>query len=320
MAKLFDAEYISHNTVVLSLLTIPECTLKEPVRFFDKFIPQDLLKQMLEGIHKVFLESDNTFMTASEYEINRFEFTIIKRSKIGDWDFVREFKMQELMKSIFNFHLIAAYYFIKEKAESDALLKSKKEFFQNIVFKLKDRWLTLRKIDYYNKHIEVYSFPFEALIQFIYNEYPLYAPKKNSEINEIFFNSQNSKHLYEKQNLKPSVINDILSLRDKKGKKLWIIYDEDTFRSNLKYFVYNQYNKITEPIVFNQHAEAAYYLIYKLIQYTGKTESEKELQTIFRIKGKMYTANSSYTAKNKIQRRGNSLKQLIDDVVFSNLT
>jgi len=318
--KQSDISFVERHTVLLSLLSIPECTLKEPIRFFDKIIPENLLNQMLVELVNAFSESDRIFEIKSESEIDQSKYIVIKRSKIGILDHVREYNLPEILKSIFQYHLRTAYYFLKEKAESDALVKSKKEFFQNIVLKLRDRWLSLRKIDHYNKYIEIYSFPFGALIFFIYNEYPLFAPKKSTEINDIFSYSEFSNQLYEKRDLNVSVIDDIMSLNDKKGKTLWIIYDEDTFRRNLKHFIYGQFDKISETIVFDQNAEAAYYLIYKLIQYTGKSESEKQLQSIFKIKGKMYSANSSYTAKIKISRRDNSLKQLIDNLIFLNLS
>ena len=275
---------------------------------------------MLVELVNAFSELDRLFESKGEYEINESSYTVIKRSNIGVLTHVRKYNLPEILKSIFQYHLRTAYYLLKVKAESDALVKSKKEFFQNIVFKLKDRWHAIRRVDHYKSHIDVYSYPFEALVFFIYNEYPIYAPKKSSEINDIFLNSESSKHLYEKRDLKLSVIGDIMALCDKKGKKVWRFYDPESCKLKLKYFIYGQYDKISEPIVFNQNAEAAYYLIYKLIQFTGKTESEKELPSILKIKGKMYSAKLSYTAKSKICHRTNSFKELIDNAIFSNLS
>ena len=320
MEKEFDVKFIDHNTVVLSLLSIPECTSKEPIRFFDKIIPENLLDRMLQEFIKNSSELDELFNIKCDTEIIRTSYTVIKRAKIRDLNYSREFRLPEMLQSIFHYHLKIAYYFLKEKAEGTALLKSKKELFQNIVLKLKDRWLAVRRVDHYKSHIDVYSYPFEALVFFIYNEYPIYAPKKSSEINDIFLNSESSKHLYEKRDLKLSVIGDIMALCDKRGKKVWRFYDPESCKLNLKYFIYGQYDKISEPIVFNQNAEAAYYLIYKLIQFTGKTESEKELPSILKIKGKMYSAKLSYTAKSKICHRTNSFKELIDNAIFSNLS
>jgi hypothetical protein len=320
LEKEFDVKFIDHNTAVLSLLSIPECTSKEPIRFFDKIIPENLLDQMLVEFVRKSSEMDEIFNIKSDCEVVQTDYIVIKRAKIGDLDFVRKFSMAEMLESIFDYHLHVAYYFIKEKAEGETLIKSKKEFFHNIVLRLKDRWFSVRRIEHYSKFIDVYSFPFEALIFFIYNEYPIYAPKKSHEINDIFLNSEKSKHFYENRNLKISVIDDIMSLCDKKGKKVWKFYDYVRCKLYLKYFIYGQYDKMSEPIEFSQNAEAAYYLIFKLIQFTGKTESEKELPSIFKINGKMYSAKSSYTAKNKIYHRTNSFKELIDNTIFSNLS
>lgn len=315
-----DVTFVERHLVLLSLLSVPECTSKEPIRFFDKIIPENLLNQMLFELVNAFSESDVIFKIKSEYEINKSSYTVIKLSSIGVLTNVRNYNLPEILKSIFQYHLKIAYYFLKEKANSDALDKSKKEFFHNVVYKLKDRWLQVRRVDCYIKYIDLYSFPFEALIFFIYDEYPIFAPRKSHEINDIFFHSKNAKHHYEKKTLQISVVDAIMALCDKRGKNLWIFYDIEVNKLNLKYFIYGQYEKVTEPIVFGQNAEAAYYLIYKLIQFSGKSESDKELASIFKINGKMYSAKLSYTAKNKISGRTNSLKEIIDNAIFSNLS
>jgi hypothetical protein len=241
----------------------------------------------------------------------------MKRSADSNLPKARPVFLRVLLKKVMDFQVDLSVYYFKEKAKSSTKEKSKKEFFRNIVKVLSKSAHKVVNNPDYGRYLNEVQLPYAIITKHLFSDYGKYIKVRDPYLNELLANYQETSLQYERRNLRLSIIDDIIDLEDYKKIKIFRFESTRLARENLKHFIRNQFDKIKEPLNFFSKSEPAYYLISKLCQYLEY--EEVKVMNMFMTKGRSFSVNSAYAAKNRLKKRNSDIKNLIDGMFDSNL-
>ena len=297
-----------------------ENCFKEPVRFFKAMSNADIGSELFNYCSAFLNNSDYKELSHVEsWEYDDWnDIFLIKRNQGSKLPNSRPLKIKGLISDITNYQIDLSIHHLNNKIRGRAKDKSKKEFLKNIVEILSVSGETIRSNECNQKFQKEILFPFAIVSKHIYTQFSKLIKGKDDFLNELFTMYDETNLLYEPRGLSLNIIKEIINIKYK-SKNIFEIknYDKENL---LKHFMHGEFNKITTPIIFLSKAEPTYYLIFKLCQYLGFEETDIASKKIFKIKIKEYSAKSAYTAKNRIGKRKNVIKDIIDDIINANLS
>jgi len=321
---------------MITLLHTPTIwnTDKEPILFIDKIISCDYIKLAKEYFYNEHKEEHSLLRSYPVKVDERQEKITVSFEKEINWDEYtgpvnvwedKDYLFSDILKNTLRFHIIDSQIRLDKKATNEKHLeKSKKESFKEITKKITERYYEIRTDPKFAKYRHIFSKHLSQLLGQIYFKHPSFAPKKNKEINNLLELSESGMLSLEPYELAISVFESItvLQLRPKSTRIFYFARPDDA-KKKYKYFHDHQPDKMLGPIKFlvnTKHISATYYLISRLAFYLGYNESDLNGKTIFTINGRAFSANSAYTAKNRMKKRANTIKVRIDELFFHHLS
>ena len=312
---------------LLAILHIPvsENTSKEPIRYFDEIVS----KNYIEFAKTAFFEDFLTYIESqagfpAEKDFKKETITIDYQQEV-DWD---EFKgpvyawktnvysFDDALKKTLEFKVRDSFSHLNIKAESEHKPKSKKEFFANIVRKISDRYDSISNEERFTCYRDILTESLSYLLGGIYFKHPNLAPKKTLLINEILEKSEKGNLSYEPMALKSNFLTNLITFKLlNEDKTLMQIENELQAINDFRYLSYKMNEKFIGPIKINtdkKKISAIYYILTRLAFYLGHDEKYFNGSKFFTINDKPFSANSAYTAKNRLPKQKNNYKLQID--------
>lgn len=294
---------------------------KEPIRFFKTISQNDLVTPLKEFYITNLNDSD--IKDLLQFDSLIFDDTndtfSIKRNPVSRLPEGKIISIENLIIDIIQFQVDLAIYYLNQDRSKKTIPKSRKEFFQSIENILSQSAQRLQVRIEYKKFLQEIMRHYALLASYLYTQHESYFKKRNDYLNELLSLYEDTNLKYKPRGLQLTLISDILTVEDKKKKSIFLFQNDSQTKIFLKYFMRGEIHKITSPINFISKSEPAYYLIFKLCQYLDINENNPVLKDIFQINGKMYSDKSSYSAKNRIQKRNNDIKSIIDSIIIKNL-
>jgi hypothetical protein len=313
-------------------LNLPKSTSKEPHLYLDNIARADyidLLKEFFFNEHKkedsvfksflidvivadellVFHYEEETFI--SEFEaperewksvINTFQDSLASTLKIEQLEFIS------------NIDLHFSYKPYQEKAIKAFILK--------LLGIFSERYKQIEQFSTHRKYLPLFKQHFRVLINKVQKDYAAFLPKKVDPIIEILSTEELNTLQIEPPSLHISVFDEIKDLKDERGRIIFKIENQDAAKSDFKNLLYNQPDKIKSPITVTAsfvYITAARYLISRISHYVGIPDNVLPEYRAFLLNGKPLTANSTYTAKLRMQNKKLAVKEMLDNILYKHI-
>ena len=311
----------------MAILYIPvkENTSKEPVRYFDEIVSKDYIKFAKQSFFEEFItyiESQAGFPAKKDFENETITIDYQEEEELDEFNGpsyawkTRIYSFEEVLKQTLESKIRESFSYLKMKAESNDEEKSKKEFFDNIVKKISDRYNYISNRERFFAYRNILTESLSYLLGGIYFKYPNFAPKKTSLLNEILEISEKGNLCYEPMTLKSNFFDKLIAFKlSNENQPLIEIEDELQAASDFKCLFYRINNNFVGPIKIKtdkKKVTVIYYILSRLAFYLEYSEKDFEESKFFTINGSLFSANSSYTAKIRLPKQKNNYKLQID--------
>lgn len=310
-------------------INAPKSTVKEPHKYLDVIIKENYIESLKKYFFEAHLE-EGGFYSKFPVTVNKVKEEIIIDYEIEEYFDEYTAPLRAWHSKIYHFR-DALYSTLKteylnffgnldEHFKKDHTLKSKQAFFKNLLGIISVRFQRIQSSFHHQDYLDLFKRFFARLCVKLKNDYSAFLPKKFDPVTESLLQTDFNAEFLDELALQSKIFDLISDLKDEKNKSIFKIENPKEARLSFKNLIYKQFDNINSPInitSFRTHISEARYIISRICFYLRVDIQFIVDENIFMLNGKPLTANSTYTAKNRMQHDKTAAKYFIDDLFSS---